>query len=69
VQAIGQRGSAVLALVVLENCSVSELVRRLGVSQHYCALGMLIAVLDRLVEHYEAPKREQPAPKKSLPAV
>jgi hypothetical protein len=55
--------------VVLENASVSDLVRRLGVTQHYCALGMLIAVLDRLVEHYEAPKREQPAPKKSLPAV
>jgi hypothetical protein len=41
-----------LALVVLENASVSDLVRRLGVQQHYTALGMLIAVLDRLCEHY-----------------
>lgn len=59
VQCLGQRGSAILAMVVLENCSVSDLVRRLGVAQHYAALGMLIAVLHRLCEHYDAPKQQR----------
>jgi hypothetical protein len=59
VQAVGQRGSAIVTLVVVENCTISDLARRLGVKQHYAALGMLIAALDRLAEHYwpKAPRQ------------
>jgi hypothetical protein len=61
VQCLGQRGSAILSMVVLENCSVSDLVRRLELQQHYVAVGMVVAVLDRLCEHYDAPRKARSA--------
>jgi hypothetical protein len=64
---VGVSGASILFRVVILNWTLAKLAERIG-STSDRTLGRLMAVLDRLVEHYDSGKRKRPhAPSQAAP--